>query len=157
VNASTDSQTSPILVFCSTLDKDVYPGKIFPAGYDNTISVAATNKTGHLRLASQDSVDILIPNEDINADVPVYMERYISEFMPDVTTPLASGIASLVLLLLRRFNDDQAVLKEFLLKQKFMQVFAGMDSGHSGIELSQLFRDFCGNEVASRWAAANFA
>lgn len=157
VNGTADSQTSPILVFCPTADEGVDAGKIFPAGYENTVRVAATYKYGHLRPASQDGVDILVPAEDIETGGPVYMERYVSESVSSVATALAAGIASLVLLLLRIFNDDQAALKEFLQKRKIMQVFARMGSGQSGIQLSQLFGDFYGNDIASRWATANFA
>lgn len=158
VNAAANSQTSPILVFCPAADEGMEEGMMFPAGYENTIRVAANNMCGHLRPTSQNGVDILVPGEDIEAGAPLYMKRYVSESMSSVAPALAAGIASLVLLLLRIYNDDQAALKEFLQKHKIMQVFARMGSGQGGIQLSQLFGDFCGDDdIASRWATANFA
>jgi hypothetical protein len=117
--------TSPILVFCPA-DKVVSPGKTFPTSYENTVRVAATDEYGQLRLALQNSIDILIPNQDMKVDLPDYMEGYVSEFMSAVTTALTSGTASLVLLLLRIFNNDQAALKDFLQKHNhgFMVVSA---------------------------------
>lgn len=157
VNGTADPQTSPILVFCPTADEGVDVDKIFPAGYENTIRVTATSTYGHMRPASQHGVDILVPIKDIEADGVVNIEKYVSMYVSSIATSLAVGIASLVLLLLRIFNDDQAALQEFLHKCKIMQVFARMGSGQSGIQLSQLFRDFDSNDIASRWATTNFA
>jgi hypothetical protein len=109
--------TSPTLVFCPTADEGVFPVKNFPARHERAIKVvAATDMYTGWRLALQDNIDILIPIEDIKVDLPDYMEEYISGFKSSVATALASGTASLVLLLFRIFNNDRAALQNFFQK-----------------------------------------
>lgn len=130
---------------------------MFPACYKNAIRVAANNTCGHSRPASKNNADILVPGEDIEADAPVDVKKYVSETMSSVAPAFAAGIASLALLLLRAHNDDQAALREFLQKHKIMQVFEKMGNGQSGIQLSQLFGDLGGDDIASRWTIDNFS
>lgn len=155
-NETSNLQTPQALVFCPNADQSA-EGTIFPAYYENAIRVSANNMCGHLRPASKNNVDILVPGEDIEVDAPVDVKRYVSESMSSVAPALAAGIASLVLLLLRIHNDDQTALREFLQKHKMMQVFEKMDNGQSGIQLSQLFGNLCGDDIASRWTIANFS
>ncbi|KAL6909169.1 hypothetical protein GGI43DRAFT_429787 [Trichoderma evansii] len=157
VNEDADLQTSLILVFCANADEGVEESMAFPACYENTIRVAANNKCGHLRPASQNGVDIRVPGEDLDADTPASMKKFVSEAMSYAAPVLAAGVTSLVLLLLRINNDDQAAVLEFLQKRKMMQVFAKMGNGPSGIQLSKLFGDLSGDDMASRWTTANFA
>lgn len=148
---------SPILVFSSTADEGVDPGKIFPAAYPETFTVAATDRYGHMRPASQEGVDILVPGEDISADGPVYMEKFTSGTVSgsSVATALAAGIASLALLMLRVFNEDGPALKEFLRKEQMMGVFAKMGSGRHGIQLSQVFEGRDPKKLGEKWKATS--
>ncbi|KAB8303089.1 hypothetical protein EYC80_004542 [Monilinia laxa] len=69
--------THPTLLFCSTADEELYSGAIWPADYENTVKVAATDQHGHIRPTSTSVVEIIVPGEDIVADGPSYMDRYI--------------------------------------------------------------------------------
>lgn len=96
----------PILVFCSTADEGVYSGTVYPAAYDGVVNVAATDQYGRMTPASANGVDILVPGQDIVAEGPSYMDKYITSSVSgsSVATATAAGIASLALLLLRTFN-----------------------------------------------------
>ncbi|EXJ88024.1 hypothetical protein A1O1_04951 [Capronia coronata CBS 617.96] len=157
--AAGDHAESPILIFSSTADEGVDPGKIFPAAYMETFSVAATDRYGHVRPASQEGVDILVPGEDISADGPVYMQKFTRGTVTgsSVATALAAGIASLSLLMLRVFNEDQAAVKEFTRKAQMMAVFQKMQkigSGHHGIQVSQLFEGRDPKTLEKKWRAS---
>lgn len=144
------------LIFCSSAIESA-DGIMFPTCYENVMTVAADNICGHLRPSSKNNVDILVPGEDIEADAPVDVKRFVSETMSSVAPALAAGIASLAMLLLRTHNDDYAAFSHFLYKHNVMQVFEKMGSGQSGIQISQLFRDLDGDDIASRWNIANFS
>jgi hypothetical protein len=148
----------PILVFCSTADEGAYAGKVDPADHKGTVSVAATDKYGHMRPASQAGVNILVPGEDIVAEGPSYMGKYTSGTVSgsSVATALASGIASLALLLLRTFNEvDQTALNEFFKKEGIMRVFTKMNSEINGIQLSNLFPDDS-SQLPGEWEMSKF-
>lgn len=148
----------PILVFCSTADEGVYAGKSYPADYDGTVSVAATDKYGRISKASQPGVDILVPGEDVEAEGPSYMGKYIKATVSgsSVATALASGIASLALLLLRTFNNpDNRSLEEMSEKAGIMKVFAKMNSEINGIQLFDLFPED-DSELPFAWKISNF-
>jgi hypothetical protein len=154
--AAGDSAESPILIFSSTADEGVDPGKIFPAAYDETFTVAATDRYGHVRPASQEDVDILVPGEDISADGPVYMKKFMTGTVTgsSVATALAAGIASLALLMLRIFNGDESAVKQFMRKGQMMGVFAKMGSGNHGIQVSQLFEGRDPKKLEEKWMAS---
>lgn len=144
------------MIFCPSANESV-DDNTFPACYGNVMTVAADNICGHLRPVSENSIDIVVPGEDIEADAPVDVKRFVSETMSSAAPALAAGIASLALLLLRTHNDDKAALSEFLQKHKMMQVFEKMGNGQSGIQLSELFGNLGGDDIASRWNIANFS
>lgn len=148
----------PILVFCSTADEGVYSGKIYPADFEGTMRVAATDKYGTIRSASQPRVDILVPGEDIEAEGPSYMGEYVKSTVSgsSVATALASGIASLALLLLRTYNEtDARSLKVFSEKEGIMRVFAKMNSEVNGIQLSDLIPNDI-NQLSGAWDISKF-
>jgi hypothetical protein len=143
----TQQHSRPILVFCSTADEGIYSGPVYPAAYDNTVRVAATDKYGHLQPGSDGDVNILVPGEDIDADGPSYMEKYVTGTVSgsSVATASAAGIASLALLMLKTFNKEDEKLWKFYKQDGMMKVFEKMhDKKHggkevTGVELSDLF------------------
>jgi len=149
---------NPILVFCSTSDEGVYAGDVYPACYDDTIEVAATDKYGHIRPASQAGVDILVPGEDVAADGPSYMAQFSKGTVSgsSVATALASGVASLALLLLRIFNEGKTTPNDYLTKKKMMEVFDAMNGSHNGIQLDKMFPTDLA-KLAKIWKGPNFA
>lgn len=159
----TDS-TRPTLIFCSTADEGVYSGGIWPANYENTVKVAATDQYGHMRPTSTSAVEILVPGEDIVADGPSYMDRYVEGTVSgsSVATALAAGIASLALLMIKTFNDINEAdedWKYFHTKEGIMKVFQkmeGLQAGTTGVTLSTLFpdKDSIGN-LATEWEVGN--
>lgn len=141
-------QIRPILVFCSTADEGIYSGTVYPAAYENTVRVAATDKYGHLQPGSDGAVNILVPGQDVDADGPSYMEKYVTGTVSgsSVATASAAGIASLALLMLKTFNkEDDAKLWRFYKQDGIMKVFEKMhdklqgSKEVTGIDLSDLF------------------
>lgn len=131
-------------MFCSTADEGIYSGPVYPADYDNTVSVAATDMYGHLQATSSGGVNILVPGDNVSADGPSYMEKYTSGTVSgsSVATASAAGIASLALLLLKTFNQkEEKEFRDFYTKNGIMKVFNKMqsDSDLTGIQLSGLF------------------
>lgn len=97
------------LLICSTADEGSWSGKVFPADYDETIKVAATDKYGNLSpYSDKRAVTIPVPGENIPAIGPTYMglEDTIRISGSSVATALAAVIASLALFLLRVFNPN---------------------------------------------------
>lgn len=138
--AISDLRTKPLpMTFCPSANGSV-EGNTFPACYTNTMSVAANKICSHLGPTSKDNIDIVVPGEDIEADAPVDVKRYVSETMSSAAPALAAGIASLALLLLRVLNDDEPALREFLQKHKIMHVFEkwvmdrAVSGSHSSLE-----------------------
>ncbi|QSZ30959.1 hypothetical protein DSL72_000518 [Monilinia vaccinii-corymbosi] len=135
------------LLFCSTADEGAYSGEIWPAMYDKTVRIAATDRYGHMRPTSDPkNVNTLVPGEDIEADGPSYMEKYIQGTVSgsSVATALAAGIASLALLLIKTFNDvSDEDWNYFHEKDGILAVFKKMESDqmgvHTGVVLSNLF------------------
>ncbi|KAK0705993.1 hypothetical protein B0T26DRAFT_725163 [Lasiosphaeria miniovina] len=89
------------LIFCSTADRGTGLGPAYPADYDGTVRISATDKYGNLMPASDKTgshaINIPVPGEDIPALGPSYMSE---------------GIASLTLMMLLVFNDtDKDVLR----------------------------------------------
>ncbi|KAF1993814.1 subtilisin-like protein, partial [Amniculicola lignicola CBS 123094] len=140
-------QTRPTLLFCSTADEGAYSGDIWPAKYDDTVRISATDRYGHTRPASDiDDVNILVPGEDMDADGPSYMEKHVQSTVSgsSVATALAAGIASLALLMIKTFNDvSEEDWKFFHTKEGIMKVFQKMGSNQTatGVRLSTLFPD----------------
>lgn len=150
-------QTEPrTMIFCPSTNESV-DDNTFPACYGNVMTVAADNIYDDLLPASKINVDIVVPGENVEADAPVEVRRFVNETMSSVAPALAAGIASLALLLLRIHNDDEAALRKFLQKHKIMQVFEKMGNGQSGIQLSELFGNLGGDDIASRWKITNFS
>ncbi|PON29941.1 hypothetical protein TGAM01_v201307 [Trichoderma gamsii] len=157
MSAASDPQTKlRPLIFCNSAVEST-DGTTFPTCYGNAMTVAADNICGHLRPASKDNVDILVPGEDIEADAPADVKRLVSETMSSVAPALAAGIASLAILLLQTHNHEFTAFRHFLDKHNIMQVFGRMGNGQSGIQISQLFGNLGGDEIASRWKIANFS
>lgn len=107
------------LVFCSTADQGAWSERVFPADYEGTVRVSATDKYGNLMPASDKkghAVNIPVPGEDVPAFGPSYMGDNVAVGTvsgSSVATALAAGIASLSLLMLLVFNDTtKSALKE---------------------------------------------
>jgi hypothetical protein len=105
------------LVFCAKSD-ELYADDVFPADYASTISVAATTSRGRAGTEGR-KADLLILGENMPAYGPEYQSRKEKESKisgSSVATALASGMASLMLMLAKR----DVVLKENweLLKNK---------------------------------------
>ncbi|KAK3306078.1 peptidase S8/S53 domain-containing protein [Chaetomium strumarium] len=100
------------LIFCSTADRGTGSGPAYPADYNGTVRISATDKYGSLMPASENgshAVNIPVPGEDIPAFGPSYMGDGIEVGTvsgSSVATALAAGIASLSLLMLMVFNDE---------------------------------------------------
>ncbi|OTA95155.1 hypothetical protein M434DRAFT_10064 [Hypoxylon sp. CO27-5] len=144
--SNNDPDRRPILVFCSTADEGIYSGKVYPANYQGTVSVAATDRYGHLPPTSPGGVSILVPGEDIEADGPSYMEKYTTGTVSgsSVATASAAGIASLALLLLKTFNykSEEKDFRDYYTEEGIMRIFNRMQTGShgsTGIQLTELF------------------
>ncbi|RLL98705.1 hypothetical protein CFD26_100564 [Aspergillus turcosus] len=141
-NAS-NNKSRPTLMFCSTADEGAFAGEVYPVDYaDSVVSVAATDTWGGLTSKSdrQKPVDIRIPGEDLEAPVPQYLENVSSRVSgSSVATALAAGIASLALLLLRTYNDNNADLRPFYTKKGIMRVFNQMDASKGPLQIQHLF------------------
>lgn len=157
MSAASDLHTKlrPLIFYNSAVEST--DGTTFPTCYGNVMTVAADNICGHLRPASKNNVDILVPGEDIEADAPADVKRFVSETMSSVAPALAAGIASLAILLLQTHNHEFSAFSHFLDKHNIMQVFERMNNGQSGIQISQLFGNMGGDDIARRWKIANFS
>jgi hypothetical protein len=109
---ATESAAKHTLVFCSTADRGTGSGPAYPADYDSTVRISATDKYGNLMPASDKTVshavNIPVPGEDIPALGPSYTSEGIAVGTvsgSSVATALAAGIASLTLMMLLVFND----------------------------------------------------
>jgi subtilisin family serine protease len=108
------------LVFCAKSD-DPYVNEAVPADYSNTISVAAATSRGRISTEGSKAPDLVILGEDM----PAYGPDYAVGRQPtvatkvsgsSVATALASGMASLILMLARR--DDELKGRWRLLKDR---------------------------------------
>lgn len=97
-----------ILIFCSTPDSGSHSGpSIFPANYENVITVSAADPFGGVRPESCQDVHLMLGGEDIPADGPHFMSDYAAlQTGSSVATALAAGLASLCLFLARMANVD---------------------------------------------------
>ncbi|RYP07033.1 hypothetical protein DL764_002792 [Monosporascus ibericus] len=119
LRAVIESAAKHTLVFCSTADTGTWSGPAFPADYNDTVRVSATDKYGNLMPASDKgshAVNVPVPGEDIPAFGPSYMGEGIAVGTvsgSSVATALAAGIASLALMMLIVFNGkDKEALKQ---------------------------------------------
>ncbi|KAK3684174.1 hypothetical protein B0T22DRAFT_469804 [Podospora appendiculata] len=114
------------LVFCAKSD-ELYADDVYPADYPTTISVAAATSRGRIGTEGSKAPDLLILGENMPAYGPEYSlvknEKESKISGSSVATALASGMASLMLMLAKR----DVVLKESwqLLKNKkvILEVF----------------------------------
>jgi subtilisin family serine protease len=126
-----EEATKHALVFCSTADEGNWSNRVYPACYDGTVRVSATDKYGNLMPSSdKDAINIPVPGQDIPAFGPSYMGAGIARGTvsgSSVATALAAGIASLALLLLQVFNEaNRATLKQkrFYTNEKIVSVLS---------------------------------
>jgi hypothetical protein len=96
------------LIFCSTADTGSHSGpSIYPANYENVITVSAANPYGGPRLESCHDVHLMLGGEEVPAFGPQFMTRYNENPSgSSVATALAAGLASLCLFLARMANQD---------------------------------------------------
>ncbi|KAM7199713.1 hypothetical protein V8F20_005583 [Naviculisporaceae sp. PSN 640] len=113
------------LVFCAKSD-ELYADDVFPADYLSTISVAAATSRGRIGTEGSKAPDLLILGENMPAYGPDYLASKDKEAKisgSSVATALASGMASLMLMLARR----DVVLKEcwelLKIKEVMLKVF----------------------------------
>jgi subtilisin family serine protease len=88
------------LIFCAKSD-ELYADDVFPADYCNTISVAAATSRGRIGTEGSKQPDLLILGENMPADGPDYatkQEKEVKISGSSVATALASGMASLILM-----------------------------------------------------------
>lgn len=115
------SGPNPTLVFCAKSDEPYTPN-VWPADYDTTISVASASTIAHVQRVDKPP-DIIILGEKMEVDAPAYAiqkERVVSG--SSVATALASGIASLILILARTWDNfpNWQLLKQ---RQKMLALF----------------------------------
>ena len=126
--------------------------------------MAATDPYGNLRPPSDGRVNIRVPGEDIVADGPSYMPKDVARAVSgsSVATALATGIASLALLMIKTFNrinDDDERLNKLYSKEGIMKVFKKMESGTAGVQLANLFPNGVGQnqeKLEEIWSLNNF-
>lgn len=117
------------LVFCAKSD-ELYADDVFPADYLSTISVAAATSRGRIGTEGSKAPDLLILGENMPAYGPDYMAASTTGTSKEakisgssVATALASGMASLMLMLAKR----DVVLKEcwelLKIKEVMLKVF----------------------------------
>ncbi|KAK4216524.1 hypothetical protein QBC37DRAFT_91706 [Rhypophila decipiens] len=113
------------LVFCAKSD-ELYADDVFPADYLSTISVAAATSRGRIGTEGSKTPDLLILGENMPAYGPDYLgtkEKEAKVSGSSVATALASGMASLMLMLAKR----DVVLKEcwelLKIKEVMLKVF----------------------------------
>lgn len=113
------------LVFCAKSD-ELYADDVFPADYLSTISVAAATSRGRIGTEGSKAPDLLILGENMPAYGPDYLGTKDKEAKisgSSVATALASGMASLMLMLAKR----DVVLKEcwelLKIKEVMLNVF----------------------------------
>jgi hypothetical protein len=97
-----------ILIFCATPDTGSHSGpSIFPANYDNVITVSAADPYGGIRPESCHDVHLMLGGQQIRALGPHFMRQYDElQTGSSVATALAAGLASLCLFLARMANVD---------------------------------------------------
>ncbi|KAK0612770.1 peptidase S8/S53 domain-containing protein [Bombardia bombarda] len=113
------------LVLCAKSD-ELYADDVFPADYLSTISVAAATSRGRIGTEGSKAPDLLILGENMPADGPNFLKRVGKEESKisgsSVATALASGIASMMLMLAKR----DVVLKESWELLKIKEVMLGV-------------------------------
>jgi len=172
----------PTLVFCSVADEGVYSRNVYPlrSHPDKTLSVAATDKFGHMTAASlragNDDDVIQVPGEAIAASGPSYMNQDpetdagvgvnidAGKKPEDETvsgssaaTALAAGIASFALLMIRAYMDPKpAEWHQYHKRENMLKVFQQMDSHLGGIVLGNLFpKEADHRKLKSNWNQEN--
>ncbi|KAK3372938.1 hypothetical protein B0T24DRAFT_247827 [Lasiosphaeria ovina] len=125
LDKATDSKQHRALVFCAKSD-ELYADDVFPADYLSTISVAAATSRGRIGTEGSKRPDLLILGENMPAYGPDYLNKKEKESNisgSSVATALASGMASLMLMLAKQ----DVVLKEnwelFKTKEVMLKLF----------------------------------
>ncbi|KAH0552918.1 hypothetical protein GP486_006883 [Trichoglossum hirsutum] len=135
------------LVFCAKPDAL----KVYPADYRSTISVTqATNQP--LTLEVDGSPDLVLPGENVAVRSPPYAVRQDTQASgSSVSTALAAGVASLVLMLSREWKVENWDM----LKQKDVMIgvfkrFMGSNSSIPYVNPQVLFGDTAALEYAMK-------
>jgi len=119
-----------ILVFCSRADKGNLSQKEYPADFDTTITVSATDRMNVERKHSEKS-DFYVVGEDILADGPSYyhmMDGVTSNSVgpavsgSSVATALAAGLASLIIAYGSCVNKDAYGNRRFMRRAKMVDL-----------------------------------
>ncbi|KAK3387955.1 hypothetical protein B0H63DRAFT_559382 [Podospora didyma] len=124
IDKATDKQHRA-LIFCAKSD-ELYADDVFPADYLNTISVAAATSRGRIGIEGSKRPDLLILGENMPAYGPDYVNKKEKESKisgSSVATALASGMASLMLMLAKQdvmLKDNWELLKT---KEVMLKVF----------------------------------
>jgi hypothetical protein len=126
-----DPPRAPLLVFASKSD-DVFAGSVYPADYENVISVGAATSRGRVGSESNKSADLIVLGENMPAAHPAYAVD-VKELVSgsSVATALATGIASLLLMVARRQEMGAVRALEgrweaFKERRKMLEAFARM-------------------------------
>lgn len=149
------------LVFCSTADEGTWANPVFPACYEGTIRVSATDRYGNLMPASDhNAINIPVPGQNVPAFGPSYMGAVFAGTVSgsSVATALAAGMASLALLLLQVFNQtDRERLKEenFYNNEQIVKVLKRINATEKQPALFPTLTSEL-DQLPQRWKIENF-
>jgi subtilisin family serine protease len=150
-STTTTSPRAPVLVFAAKSD-EMFAGAVYPADYDNTISVGAATSRGRVGSESNKNADLIVLGEDMPAFGPAYYAASDSEGQyserkkqrvtgSSVATALATGIASLLLMVAK--NRDERTWERFKSRARMLDLFMKMrpavDSSLRFVDPQQLF------------------
>jgi hypothetical protein len=145
--------TNPTLVFCAKSDASAAQ-KSFPADYPNTISVSAASSLDLSRVAYPPNLILL--GENMTVTSPPYIRSQNREISgSSVSTALASGIASLILMVAKKRLGEQALealkRRDVMMKifQRF-QVEKKNDKDPFFVDPGNLFADIDKLEIAMK-------
>ncbi|KAK4111090.1 subtilisin-like protein [Canariomyces notabilis] len=150
-STTTTNQRAPVLVFAAKSD-EMFAGAVYPADYDNTISVGAATSRGRVGSESNKNADLIVLGEDMPAFGPAYYAASDSEGQyserkkqrvtgSSVATALATRIASLLLMVAK--NRDERTWERFKSRARMLDLFMKMrpavDSSLRFVDPQQLF------------------
>jgi len=120
------------LVFCAGYDEPYYSDETYPASYPTAISVAAATARGRRRVEAPSQVDLLVLGEDIEVTGPQYLRTSAKVASgSSVATAFASGLASMLLVYCRIYDQETGMWKQYRRKEVMLQLFKLMQPGWS--------------------------
>jgi hypothetical protein len=119
-----------ILIFCATSDDAEPIGEVYPADYEDTISVMAADRFGRRLAKVRREVDLLVLGENVAASGPSWISNKAECISgSSVATALASGIASVLLVYAMCASEDPNSWTKFKTKKHMLKLFQQMVLG----------------------------